>query len=95
MDNSYNPIFTKFAEEDLIEIRSPIVGTFYRSPSPEAPPFVKEGSKVKPGDTLCIIEAMKLMNKINSEHKSTIVKIHVENAESVEFDQLLMSIKPI
>ncbi len=82
-------------QEDLLEIRSPIVGTFYHAPSPGAPPFVKEGGIVKPQDTLCIIEAMKLMNKINADHKATVVKIHVENEQAVEFDQLLMTIKPI
>ncbi len=82
-------------EAGLVEIRSPIVGSFYRSPSPGAPAFVKEGDIVKPQDTLCIIEAMKLMNKINSDHKATVIKIYAENEQAVEFDQLLMTIKPI
>ncbi|MGM0365383.1 MAG: acetyl-CoA carboxylase biotin carboxyl carrier protein [Actinomycetota bacterium] len=75
------------------EVKSPIVGTFYRSSSPEAPPFVKEGDKVKKGDTLCIIEAMKLMNKITSDLDGEIEKILVANEEPVEFGQTLMLIR--
>jgi acetyl-CoA carboxylase biotin carboxyl carrier protein len=78
----------------VIEVKSPIVGTFYRSPSPGAPPFVNAGDKVKTGDTLCIIEAMKLMNKIKSEVNGEITEILVKNEDAVEYDQLIMRIKP-
>lgn len=79
--------------ENLVEVKSPIVGIFYSSSSPDSPPFVKIGDKVKKGDTLCIIEAMKLMNKINSEYNGHIIDIFVSNEDAVEFDQVLMVIK--
>jgi len=79
--------------EDLIEVKSPIVGIFYSTSSPDSPPFVNIGDRVKKGDTLCIIEAMKLMNKITSEHNGQITDILVSNEEAVEFDQTLMIIK--
>lgn len=82
------------AVSDLIEIPSPIVGTFYRSPSPDTLPFVNEGDKVKSGDILCIIEAMKLMNEIESEVSGTIVDILVENGQPVEYNQVLFRVKP-
>lgn len=80
---------------NLIEVRSPMVGTFYRAPSPEAPPYVQVGDQVKPGQVLCIIEAMKLMNEIECEHAGRIVEIAVENAQPVEFNQLLFRIEPL
>ena len=70
-------------------MRSPMVGTFYRSASPNAPAFVEEGKAVKEGDTLCIIEAMKMMNQIQADRAGTIKKILVENGATVEFDQPL------
>lgn len=73
-------------------IKSPIVGTFYRSPSPEDEPFVKVGDHVEKGQTLCIVEAMKIMNEIESEHSGEVKKILIENAEAVEFDQPLFII---
>lgn len=76
------------------EIKSPIVGTFYRSPSPDAPPYVDLGSKVKPGSVLCIVEAMKLMNEIESDIAGTIVKINVENGKPVEYGQVLFLVEP-
>ena len=82
------------AASDLIEIHSPIVGTYYRSPSPDSLPFVKEGDKVKPGDVLCIIEAMKLMNEIESEVSGTIVEVLIENGQPVEYNQVLFRVKP-
>ncbi len=81
--------------ENLLKVKAPIVGTFYRSPSPAAPPFVRAGDKVKKGDTLCIIEAMKLMNKINSEYDGEIAEILVQNEEAVEYDQTIIIIKPL
>ncbi|MCD7730988.1 MAG: acetyl-CoA carboxylase biotin carboxyl carrier protein [Oscillospiraceae bacterium] len=74
-------------------VKSPIVGTFYSSPSPEKPPFVTEGARVKKGDVLMIIESMKLMNEVQSEFDGTVEKILVQNGEAVEFDQPIMIIK--
>jgi len=74
---------------------SPMVGTFYRSSSPDADPFVSEGSKVKKGDTLCIIEAMKLMNEIEAEYDGMVEKVLVENATPVEYGQALFVIIPL
>ncbi|HXC62778.1 MAG TPA: acetyl-CoA carboxylase biotin carboxyl carrier protein [bacterium] len=74
-------------------VSSPMVGTLYRSPSPDAPFFVKEGQKVEVGQTVCIIEAMKLMNEIKAESAGTITKFMVENAQAVEFGQPLYVIK--
>ena len=75
------------------QVLSPFVGTFYRSPSPNADVYVKEGSKVKSGDTLCIVEAMKLMNGIESEWAGTVVSILVENGQPVEFGEPLFIIE--
>jgi acetyl-CoA carboxylase biotin carboxyl carrier protein len=74
-------------------INSPIVGTFYRSPSPDAPSFVEVGSRVKKGQVLCIIEAMKLMNEIESDVDGTIAEIYPQNAQAVEFGEPLFAIK--
>lgn len=73
-------------------VNSPMVGTFYRAPSPEAQVFAEVGQKVKAGDVLCIIEAMKMMNQIESDKDGTLQTIHVENGEPVEFDQPLFTI---
>ncbi len=78
---------------DLITVRSPMVGTFYRSRSPEAEPFVYEGKEVKVGEVLCIIEAMKLMNEIESETNGIVEKILVEDSQPVEYGQPLFLIK--
>lgn len=83
-------------KEDNIEgeqVRSPIVGTFYRSASPDSPPFVEENDRVEKGDTICIVEAMKIMNDIEAEFSGTIQKILVENGQPVEYDQPLFIIK--
>jgi len=85
----------KEKKENLVELKSPMVGTFYRAPSPGAKPFVEEGDIINPGDVVCIIEAMKLMNEIKAEIKGEIVKILVENGEPVEFGQSLFLIKPL
>lgn len=74
-------------------IKSPIVGTFYQAPSPDKPPFVKVGDKVKKGDTIMIIESMKLMNEVQSEFDGTVEKILVNDGQAVEFDQPIMIIK--
>ena len=73
-------------------VKSPMVGTFYRSPSPDAAPFVEVGQSVRAGDILCIVEAMKMMNQIEAETAGTILSVEVENGEAVEFDQPLISI---
>ena len=78
---------------DLVEITSPMVGTFYRAAAPEEDPFVELGSKIKVGQTICILEAMKLMNEIESEFNAEIVEILVENGTPVEFGQVLMRVK--
>jgi acetyl-CoA carboxylase biotin carboxyl carrier protein len=80
-------------DQDLHIIPSPIVGTFYRSPSPSADPFVKIGSSVEPESVVCIIEAMKLMNEIQAEASGEVVKIYVENGQPVEYGQPLFGIK--
>jgi oxaloacetate decarboxylase alpha subunit len=80
--------------ENLVAITSPMVGTFYRAPAPDADPYVEVGTNVEVGQTVCIIEAMKLMNEIESESKGRIVRILVENAQPVEFGQKLFLIDP-
>ncbi len=79
--------------ENLHEVCSPIVGTFYRAPAPDADPYVQVGDTVQPGTVLCIVEAMKLMNEIESDVQGTIVKILVDNATPVEYNQPLFLIK--
>ncbi|MEO0869371.1 MAG: acetyl-CoA carboxylase biotin carboxyl carrier protein [Cyanobacteria bacterium J06642_11] len=78
---------------DLTEITSPMVGTFYRSPAPDEAPFVDTGDRIKVGQTVCIIEAMKLMNELEAEISGEIVEILVQNAEPVEFGQPLMRVR--
>jgi len=82
------------AETKYLEVRSPMVGTFYRAPGPDKPPFVKVGDRIDAGQTVCIIEAMKLFNEIESEVKGTIVKVVVEDASPVEYDQVLFLVEP-
>jgi acetyl-CoA carboxylase biotin carboxyl carrier protein len=81
------------ADEELHLVRSPIVGTFYESPSPGSPPFVKPGDMVEAGQVLCIVEAMKLMNEIESDAAGEIVKILVSNGQPIEYGQELFSIR--
>ncbi|MFC7775075.1 acetyl-CoA carboxylase biotin carboxyl carrier protein [Flavobacterium sp. GCM10027622] len=89
---------TPVAEADenakYITVKSPMIGTFYRKPSPDKPVFVEVGSSIGKGDTLCVIEAMKLFNEIESEVSGKIVKILVEDASPVEFDQPLFLVDP-
>ena len=82
------------AARELLEVTSPMVGTFYRAPAPDAPAYVNVGSRVSTGDTLCIIEAMKLMNELVSEVSGTITEVCVENAQPVEFGQVLFRVDP-
>ncbi|HEY0672107.1 MAG TPA: acetyl-CoA carboxylase biotin carboxyl carrier protein [Longimicrobiales bacterium] len=79
---------------NLVEVKSPMVGTFYRAPAPEAPPYVEVGTAVKKGQTLCILEAMKLMNELESEVDGVVREILVENTNPVEYGQVLFRIEP-
>jgi acetyl-CoA carboxylase biotin carboxyl carrier protein len=79
---------------NTIEIKSPMIGTFYRSSNPDSPPFASVGDKISKGQTVCIIEAMKLFNEIESEVSGTIVKVMVENSSPVEYDQVLFVVEP-
>jgi acetyl-CoA carboxylase biotin carboxyl carrier protein len=81
-------------EEGFHHVKSPIVGTFYSSPNPNAPPFVKVGDKVSAGQVLCIVEAMKLMNEIESDVAGELVRVLVENGQPVEYGQPLFAIRP-
>jgi len=85
----------KEAAGKSVEIRSPMVGTFYRAPSPEAPAYVEAGQNVEPGQVICIIEAMKLMNEIKAEVKGKILEVLVDNAEPIEFGQPMFLIEPL
>jgi acetyl-CoA carboxylase biotin carboxyl carrier protein len=81
--------------EHLVAVTSPMVGTFYRAPAPDADPYVEVGTVVDVGQTICIVEAMKLMNEIESEVRGRVVKILVENAQPVEFGQKLFLLEPV
>ena len=83
------------AQEGAVFVTSPFVGTFYRSPSPDAPPFVDVGSTIKPGQALCIVEAMKLMNEIEAEFAGVVLECLVETGSPVEFGQKLFRVKKI
>jgi len=82
------------ASKTTVEIKSPMIGTFYRTANPDSPPFISIGDKVSKGQTVCIIEAMKLFNEIESEVSGTIVKVMVENSSPVEYDQVLFVVEP-
>jgi acetyl-CoA carboxylase biotin carboxyl carrier protein len=82
------------AKNNWVEVKSPMVGTYYRSPAPEAPPYVEVGTHVIRGQTLCILEAMKLMNEMESEVAGTVREVCVENSEPVEYGQVLFRIEP-
>jgi len=82
------------SEAHLLTIEAPMVGTFYRAPSPDAQPFVRDGDRVKKGQVVCIIEAMKLMNEIESKVAGRVVKVLVENAQPVEYGQPLFLVEP-
>jgi len=89
------PLAAEKPVSNSVEIKAPMVGTFYRAPSPEAPPYIEVGQVIEPGQVICIIEAMKLMNEIKSEIKGKVVEVVVENAEPVEFGQPLFLIEPL
>ena len=90
---SVQPANPNADEAGFTYVKSPMVGTFYRSPSPENPPFVENGTKVEEKSVVCIIEAMKIMNEIQSETKGTVVEVLVENGQPVEYGQRLFKIK--
>jgi acetyl-CoA carboxylase biotin carboxyl carrier protein len=81
-------------DSKLVEIKSPMIGTFYRSAGPDKPPFIEVGQSIKPGDKVCIIEAMKLFNEIESEISGTIVKVLVNDSTPIEYDQPLFLVEP-
>ena len=81
-------------KSNLIDIKSPMVGTFYRAPAPEAPAYVEVGSTVRKGQTLCILEAMKLMNELESEVDGVVRQVMAENADPVEYGQVLFRVEP-
>ena len=85
----------KMAAQKTIEIKAPMVGTFYRTPAPEAPPYIEVGQVIEPGQVICIIEAMKLMNEIKSEIKGRVLEVLVDNTEPVEFGQPMFLIEPL
>jgi acetyl-CoA carboxylase biotin carboxyl carrier protein len=88
------PALDPLSDPTLVTVKSPIVGTFYEAPSPGAPPFVRVGDVVKPGDVLCVIESMKLMNEIEAEAGGTIVSKLAANAQPVEYGEALFAIRP-
>ena len=91
---SSDPPASPGSRTDLIDVTAPMVGTFYRAPSPEDSPFVEVGTRVAVGQTVCILEAMKLMNELESEVSGEVIEILVENGTPVEFGQVLMRLKP-
>ena len=82
------------ARADLIDVTAPMVGTFYRAPAPGEPSFVEVGNRIGIGQTVCILEAMKLMNELESEVSGEVIEILVENGTPVEFGEVLMRVKP-
>ncbi|MCL2559501.1 MAG: acetyl-CoA carboxylase biotin carboxyl carrier protein [Turicibacter sp.] len=85
-------VVTQAVAKSTTDVTAPLVGVFYRAASPDAQPFVKVGQQVNEGDTVCILEAMKVLNEIKASKSGTVVAIHVENGDVVEFDQVLMEI---
>ncbi|MFP4081748.1 MAG: acetyl-CoA carboxylase biotin carboxyl carrier protein [Candidatus Aminicenantes bacterium] len=92
---SSSPVSAQKSKNNLYYVTSPMVGTFYRAPDPNSPPFVDVGETVKKDQTLCIIEAMKLMNEIVSDTEGVLKEVHVENGRPVEYGQKLFSIEPL
>ncbi|MBI4780460.1 MAG: acetyl-CoA carboxylase biotin carboxyl carrier protein [Oscillatoriophycideae cyanobacterium NC_groundwater_1537_Pr4_S-0.65um_50_18] len=92
--SSAPPPSSSRANEKLLTVTAPMVGTFYRSPAPDEPPFVDMGDRIRPGQTVCIIEAMKLMNELESEVAGEIVEILAKNGDPVEYGQVLMRVNP-
>lgn len=88
------PAAAPAGNENFITVKSPMIGTFYRSPSPDKPPFVNVGDEIKQGEPICIIEAMKLFNEIESEVTGKVVKVLIDDASPVEYDQPLFLVEP-
>ncbi|HDR06801.1 MAG TPA: acetyl-CoA carboxylase biotin carboxyl carrier protein [Candidatus Coatesbacteria bacterium] len=88
------PVRPAVSEGELVYVEAPLVGTFYPAPSPESPPYVKVGDRVEKGTIVCIVEAMKVMNEIESEYAGTIARVLVENAQPVEYGQRMFAVKP-
>jgi acetyl-CoA carboxylase biotin carboxyl carrier protein len=88
------PPIAPLTNDRLVDITSPMVGTFYRAPSPDESPYVNVGDRIRTGQVVCIVEAMKLMNEVEAEVTGEIVEILVENAQSVEYGQVLMRVNP-
>jgi acetyl-CoA carboxylase biotin carboxyl carrier protein len=88
-----SPLKATVVNKNLFEVKSPMVGTYYASPSPDADPFIKVGDRVKKGDTLCIIEAMKLMNELPSEVSGIVKEISVDNAQAISFGEVIIKIE--
>lgn len=88
------PMAPPSADSNVVDITSPMVGTFYRAPSPDDDPFVNVGDRIKTGQVVCILEAMKLMNELEAEVSGEVVEILVENADPVEYGQVLMRVRP-
>ncbi len=88
------PAASKPEDENLIVVKSPIVGTYYHAPAPDQDPFIAVGDTVRPGKVLCIIESMKLMNEIESEHAGVVAVLYAENGQPVEYGEPLMAIRP-
>ncbi len=93
-EQSHKAEVEESSSSEFVEIKSPIVGTFYRSASPEKPPYVKVGDSVESGAVVCIVEAMKLFNEIESEVSGKIVKVMVEDGQPVQYDQVLFLVEP-
>jgi acetyl-CoA carboxylase biotin carboxyl carrier protein len=87
-------VVTPSIDKNWIEIKSPMVGTFYRSPAPDEPAFASSGDRIRIGQTVCIIEAMKLMNEIEAESAGQVMEVLVENGQPIEFGQVLMYVNP-
>ncbi len=94
LPDSEVPLRPEPAKPKLLEVKSPMVGTFYRAPEPSAEPYVSEGSRIEKGQILCIIEAMKIMNEIESEYAGVVREILIEDAHPVEYGQVLFRIDP-
>jgi acetyl-CoA carboxylase biotin carboxyl carrier protein len=89
-----NQVVTPAIDKNWIEVKSPMVGTFYRSPAPDEPAFASSGDRIRIGQTVCIIEAMKLMNEIEAESAGQVMEVLVENGQPIEFGQVLMYVNP-
>ncbi len=94
LSNAADRSTTTTVDKKWVEIKSPMVGTFYRSPAPDEPPFASVGDRIRLGQTVCIIEAMKLMNEIEAESAGQVMEVLVENGQPIEFGQTLMYINP-